>query len=89
MPSPQLIGLVDAVVAPQDLVPEVQAYGEMLAAKPANTLAAIRRCLIDGGERSFDEGLEVEAREALSLARHENFREGVAAFLDKRKPRWS
>ena len=83
------IGLVDAVVAPKDLVPEVQAYGEMLAAKPANALASIRRCLIDGGERSFDEGLDVEAREALALAHHENFREGVSAFLEKRKPEWA
>ena len=83
------IGLVDAVTAPEDLVPEVQAYGEMLATRPANALASIRRCLIDGGERSFDDGLDVEAREALALARHDNFREGVTAFLDKRKPDWS
>ncbi|MGI9415674.1 MAG: enoyl-CoA hydratase/isomerase family protein [Hyphomicrobiales bacterium] len=83
------IGLVDAVVPSEQLASEVQAYGEMLATKPANTLASIRRCLIDGGERSFDDGLEVEAREARALAQHENFREGVTAFLDKRKPRWS
>ena len=83
------IGLVDAVIEPEALVPEVQAYGEMLAAKPANALASIRRCLIDGGERSFDEGLEVEAREATALAHHPNFREGVTAFLEKRKPRWT
>jgi len=83
------IGLVDAVFKPEDLEPEVQAYGEMLAAKPANALASIRRCLIDGGERSFDDGLGVEAREAVALAHHANFREGVSAFLGKRKPKWT
>jgi len=82
------IGLVDFIVAPEKLAGEVQAYGEMLAGKPANALAAIRRCLIDGGGRSFDDGLEIEQAEATALAGHANFREGVAAFLEKRTPNW-
>jgi enoyl-CoA hydratase len=60
----------------------------MLAGKPANVLAAIRRCLVDGGERTFDEGLEIEKNEAIALAGHANFAEGVTAFLDKRTPDW-
>jgi len=82
------IGLADFVVPPDALAGEVQAYGEKLAAKPANALAAIRRCLVDGGSRSFDEGLEIEGEQAIGLAGHANFREGVSAFLDKRKPNW-
>ncbi len=82
------IGLVDMVVVPDVLAAEVQAYGEMLAQKPANTLASIRRCLIDGGGRDFDAGLEVERTEAIALADHGNFAEGVGAFLEKRKPEW-
>ena len=82
------IGLVDFVTAPDSLAGDVQAYGEMLAAKPANALAAIRRCLIDGGTRDFDAGLEIERAQAIALAGHENFAEGIAAFLEKRKPEW-
>ena len=31
--------------------------GRRLAAKPANALAAIRRCLVDGGAMAFADGL--------------------------------
>lgn len=82
------IGLIDFIADPGELTGDVQAYGEMLASKPPNTLAAIRRCLIDGGERTFDDGLEIEKKEAIALAGHANFAEGVAAFLDKRTPNW-
>ncbi len=83
------IGLVDFVTPPDRLESEVQNYGEMLARKPANALAAIRRCLVDGGAMSFDDGLEVEKRQAEALADHANFQEGVSAFLAKRKPEWA
>ena len=81
-------GLVDFVFSEEQLENEVQRYGEMLAAKPANALAAIRRCLVEGGAVSFSEGLEIEEAEAVALADHPNFREGVKAFLSKRKPNW-
>lgn len=82
------MGLVDVLTAPDQLAVEVQAYGEMLATKPANALASIRRCLIDGGSRDFEAGLEVERAEAIALADHANFAEGVSAFLAKRKAEW-
>lgn len=82
------IGLADFVVPPEKLDSEVQAYGDMLASRPANVLTAIRRCLIGGGAMAFNDGLEVEKNQALALADHANFREGVSAFLAKRKPEW-
>ncbi len=86
--SAQQIGLVDFVTSPDRLLDDVQAYGEMLASKPANALASIRRCLIDGGSRDFEAGLAIERAEAIALADHDNFTEGVAAFLEKRKAEW-
>ncbi|MDP6707520.1 MAG: enoyl-CoA hydratase/isomerase family protein [Alphaproteobacteria bacterium] len=83
------IGLADVVVPPENLESEVQAYGDMLARKPANVLTAIRRCLIDGGGRAFADGLAIEEEQAIALAEHENFQEGVTAFLEKRKPNWA
>ena len=83
------IGLVDVIVPPDELDGEVQGYAETLAEKPANTLAAIRRCLIDGGGRAFDDGLEVEKEQAFGLVDHPNFQEGVSAFLEKRRPDWT
>ena len=51
------IGLVDTLVAPNELRAVVQAYGKTLAAKPPEALAAIRRAVTLGGGMSFDNGL--------------------------------
>lgn len=82
------MGLIDFVVEAGRLESDVQAYAERLATRPANTLAAIRRCLIDGGSVDFEAGLAIEHAQAVDLAGHTNFAEGVAAFLEKRKPQW-
>lgn len=83
------IGLVDEVHDAADVEAATQAFGETLAARPPNALAAIRRCLADGGDASWADGIAIEAREAASLAEHPNFREGLSAFLERRKPRWT
>lgn len=82
------IGLVDFVNPADRLEDAVQAYGEMLARKPANALASIRRCLIDAADETFENGMSIERVEAEALAEHSNFAEGVAAFQAKRKPAW-
>jgi enoyl-CoA hydratase/carnithine racemase len=83
------IGLVDVVVAPDRLREEVQGYAEGLARKPARALAAIRRCITEGVDLPFDEGLAIEREEAVALAATADFREGLGAFLDRRAPVWS
>jgi enoyl-CoA hydratase/carnithine racemase len=82
------IGLVDEVVEPGELRATVQAYAEMLVAKPPEALAAIRRSITIGGGLSFEDGLALEHRLAVGLAGTANFREGVRAFLEKRSPAW-
>jgi len=67
----------------------VQAYAEDLAAKPAAALAAIRRTITLGGGMGFEDGMALELETAAALADTPDFAEGVAAFLEKRKPRWS
>jgi enoyl-CoA hydratase len=81
-------GLVDFVCPPGKLREEVGAYAAMLATKPPEALAAIRRCVIDGGARSFDEGLALELEHVSDLAATRNFEEGVRAFLERRAPVW-
>ena len=83
------IGLVDFICESGKLEEEVQAYAERLAQKPANALAAIRRCLIDGGSTTFEEGLSIEKAQANNLSEHPNFQTGVDAFLKKHKPTWT
>jgi enoyl-CoA hydratase/carnithine racemase len=82
------IGLVDLVVPGADLRAIVAEYAAALARKPAATLAAIRRCVTEGIDGSFEEGLEIELDAAVELAGNPNFAEGVNAFLAKRTPEW-
>jgi enoyl-CoA hydratase len=82
------LGLVDIIHPPERLHEEVQTYAETLTQKPAKALSAIRRTIIQGGGMSFDEGLKLEFETAVNLAGTKDFREGICAFLDKRKPQW-
>ena len=82
------LGLVDIIHSPERLHEKVQTYAETLTQKPAKALSAIRRTIIQGGGMSFDEGLKLEFETAVNLAGTKDFREGICAFLDKRKPQW-
>jgi enoyl-CoA hydratase len=81
-------GLVDELVAPDDLRGRVQAYGEELAAKSPAALAAIRRAVTLGGGLAFEDGMAFELEAVVALAGTADFAEGVEAFLAKRPPVW-
>jgi enoyl-CoA hydratase/carnithine racemase len=64
-----------------------RSYG--LARKPARALAVLRRCITEGVDLPFDEGLAIEREEAVALGATADFREGLDAFLGGRPPVWS
>lgn len=51
------LGIVDEIVPADHPRDHVQAYAAGLAAKPTEALAAIRRCITEGSEVPFDQGL--------------------------------
>jgi enoyl-CoA hydratase/carnithine racemase len=65
---------------------ESRAYAERLAAGPALAIAAIKRCVHEGGERRLDEGLALEAELVERLFRSKDATEGLTAFVEKRNP---
>ena len=82
------MGLVDFVVPPENLRAEVQRYAAALAAKPAEALAAIRRCITSGLDLPYDDALALERDAAVHLAGTPDFAEGLRAFLEKRPATW-
>jgi enoyl-CoA hydratase len=82
------IGLVDEIHDPDNVKAAAQAFGEMLASKPANALASIRCCLAVGGDTTISNGVAIESHEANLLAGHPNFKEGIEAFIARRFPNW-
>jgi enoyl-CoA hydratase len=80
--------MVSELVPPEKLRAHVQAYADALAAKSPAALAAIRRTITLGGGMDYEAGMEFEMQAVGQVASGPDFREGVAAFLEKRSPKW-
>ena len=52
-------------------------------------MAGAKRLLRNVGSMSFGDAITQEGLEQTPLLRSADFKEGVRAFLDKRKPEWS
>ena len=79
-------GLVAAIFDPDEAPERVREYAERYASGPALATAAIKRCVHDGGERSLQDGLALEAELVEQLFRSRDASEGLHAFVEKRTP---
>jgi len=79
-------GLIWKCVDDSELDATVDGLAEKLAAMPPLGLAAIKRMIRTSWDRSLDEELDLQRDEMRRLGFTEDYREGVAAFLEKRKP---
>src|SRR5690606_29204266 len=77
-------GLIWKAVEDEALDAEVDAIAAKLASLPPLGLAAIKAIIRTTGERTLDEELDLQAEEMRRLGFTEDYREGVAAFLEKR-----
>jgi enoyl-CoA hydratase/carnithine racemase len=79
------MGLVAHVYDSDDADARVREYAEKLATGPALAIAAIKRCVHEGGQKSLDDGLALEAELMEQLFRSKDADEGLNAFVEKRK----
>ena len=78
-------GLFSALMAEDAM----QEYAERMAAGPKQALAAIKRCVHEGGQMQLDDGLALEAELVEGLFRSDDAAEGLRAFTEKRKPEFA
>lgn len=83
------IGLADKVVAPDELLEAALADAAELAAGPTLAIAAAKKALNEGWGLSLERAMEIEAAQFSNAFRTEDAREGVDAFLAKRRPDFS
>jgi 2-(1,2-epoxy-1,2-dihydrophenyl)acetyl-CoA isomerase len=79
-------GLIWKAVDDESLDAEVDAVAEKLASLPPLGLAAIKEMIRSSWQYSLDEELGRQAGAMRRLGFTEDYREGVAAFLEKRQP---
>jgi 2-(1,2-epoxy-1,2-dihydrophenyl)acetyl-CoA isomerase len=77
-------GLIWKSVDDEQLDAEVDAVATKLAALPPLGLAAIKQIIRSSWSRSLDEELDLQRDEMRRLGFTQDYREGVAAFLEKR-----
>ena len=82
-------GLIWKAVDDDALDSEVDALAGKLTSLPPLGLAAIKEMIRSSWQYSLDEELERQAGAMRRLGFTADYREGVAAFLDKRPPRFS
>jgi 2-(1,2-epoxy-1,2-dihydrophenyl)acetyl-CoA isomerase len=79
-------GLVTRVVPEAEVLSEAERLAQSLAVGASFALAAAKRLLYSGLNQTLETQMEFESRAMADAARTADAREGIAAFLEKRKP---
>jgi len=81
-------GLVSEVVEADSFAARVAEHAAELAAAPTRAIAMTKRLYDEAATSTLEEQLEREAEAQAQAAQTDDFREGVAAFGEKRAPRF-
>ena len=83
------MGLVNEVVAADRLMARARELAALLVENSPSSLRATKRLLTDHARAGLDAQIEAAVRENAKVRTTADFREGVASFLEKRKPVWT
>lgn len=82
------IGLVNVVVEPGKLMDKAKEIGELIASKPVLAMRAAKEAINHGLNMTLHEGLDLESMHWSYLCGTKDQKEGAAAFIEKRKPKF-
>jgi 2-(1,2-epoxy-1,2-dihydrophenyl)acetyl-CoA isomerase len=83
------MGMINRVVADRELMPEALNLAERLASAPTAALARIKSLLEQSAANDYNAQLDLEHKAQLQSGQTKDFSEGVAAFIEKRPPKFT
>jgi enoyl-CoA hydratase/carnithine racemase len=91
VPSAELyrLGVVEACVPPSELMAAAMAIAREIAGKSPTAVKLAKQSLNMVEELSLRDGYRYEQNMTVQLSGHPDSKEAIAAFLEKRKPRFS
>jgi 2-(1,2-epoxy-1,2-dihydrophenyl)acetyl-CoA isomerase len=82
-------GMIWKCVDDDKLSAETDALATKFASAPTRGLALTKKLIRESGSRTLDAQLEIERDAQRALGRTADYKEGVAAFMEKRQPKFS
>jgi len=82
------IGLVQKVTEPEALLEEVMKLATRIASNGSQAISYAKKIIRQGFRQEFQQGCRMEAEAFSKLFEEAATKEGLKAFLEKRKPNW-
>jgi len=82
------MGLITEIVPAEDLMDRAREIAGLLLAASPTSVAQTKKLLLNFDRAAIRAELEVAIEASAEIRSTHNFREGVAAFLEKRPPKW-
>jgi 2-(1,2-epoxy-1,2-dihydrophenyl)acetyl-CoA isomerase len=83
------IGMINRAVPDADLMSEAMALAIRLASAPTAAIGRIKQMLDQGAAKDYDGQLDLEHEAQIQSGQSVDFKEGVAAFMEKRPPKFT
>lgn len=87
-PQALAMGMINAVAADDQLIAQAMAMADSLAQAPTAAIGRIKELLETSAKNDYSEQLELERKAQIESGLTKDFKEGVAAFIEKRPPKF-
>lgn len=82
-------GLVNKVVPDDELAKEAEALARRLASGPTQSFGSVKRLLCQSFTETLESQMEHEALGIVGMTKTKDGKEGIAAFIEKRRPNFT
>lgn len=83
------MGLVNQISTPEKLMEDAIAFAETIASRPPIAVGAVLKAMSAGQYKGIDAGLDSEQESSKIVAASKDSKEGIAAFMQKRAPKFT